>query len=248
MLLDIFFYVALFGGVGLAIYSVYRRITKVDPDTAGYVYNGKTWVTWVFVLVTFSILFYVFIEPIPLISGKPSYRPEWNMFFLFFIALLLYICYSVIAFVPATAEELEERESAGKQVMKSMGSATASVFAVVFATIWTIIKNLPKMVSHILNPFLGTKKIGGKVFNVFGNSIFHSIWALMGIAIVAILAFMVVMFVTLFLSIFGTFALGIFAVVKFVMNNFFYKKPQPVAQAQPVDPQPIEQPQEPSEE
>ena len=248
MLLDIFVYVALFGGVGLAIYSVFRRIKNTDPDTAGYVYNGKQWVTWVFVLVTFAILFYVFIMPIPLLSGQSTYRPDWGWFGLFFYALLLYICYSVIAFVPATADELKESESAGKQVMSSVGTATASVFAVIFSTIWAIILSIPSMISHALNPVLGFKRIGGKLYKIVGNGIHHTLFAILGIAIVAILAFMVIMFATLFFAIFGTFALGIFAVVKFVMNNFFYKKPQPVAQAQPVDPQPIEQPQEPSKE
>ena len=57
MLLDIFVYVALFGGVGLAIYSVYKRIKSTGETTAGYVYNGKTWVTWLFVITVLAILF-----------------------------------------------------------------------------------------------------------------------------------------------------------------------------------------------
>ena len=78
MLFDIFVYVALFGGVGLAIYSVYQRVKNPDPNAAGYVYNGKTWVTWLFVITVLAILFWTFIFPIPFISGQSTYRPEWG--------------------------------------------------------------------------------------------------------------------------------------------------------------------------
>ena len=103
MVLDIIIYIAVFGAIGLAIYSVFKRTKNVDPNVAGYVYNGKPWVTWLFVLTLLAILFYTFVMPIPLISGQISYRPEWSGLGLLAYAIVLYICYSIIAFVPATA-------------------------------------------------------------------------------------------------------------------------------------------------
>ena len=41
-----------------------------------------------------------------------------------------------------------------------------------------------------------------------------------------ILAAVIVMFAAMFLALFGTFALGILAVIKFFKNNVFYKKQQ----------------------
>ncbi|MBO7083873.1 MAG: hypothetical protein J6W30_08510, partial [Bacteroidales bacterium] len=152
MLLDIFVYVALFGGVGLAIYSVYKRVKNPDPYAAGYVYNGKTWVTWLFVITVIAILFFTFIMPLPIISEHRPYRPEWGGLGLLFYAVLLYICYSVIAFVPATAEEVEASKEAGNTVMGTVGTTASSVFKLILATIGAILLAIPKMIGEALNP------------------------------------------------------------------------------------------------
>jgi hypothetical protein len=41
-MLDVLVYVAVIGAPVLAIYSVWRRLKKSDPDTVGYIYNGKS--------------------------------------------------------------------------------------------------------------------------------------------------------------------------------------------------------------
>ena len=224
MLLDILIYVAVFGGIGLAVYSVYKRIKNTGVTTAGYVYNGKTWVTWLFVLSVLAILFYTFIMPIPLISGRATYRPEWGGLGLLFYAVLLYICYSVIAFVPATAEEIEASKAAGNTVMGTMGSTTTEVFKVVLATIGGILAALPGMIGEALNPTLAIKTIGNTVYKVVGTGYMHSIWGILGLALFVLAAFALVMFAATILAIAGTFALGIIAVIKFFKNNVFYKK------------------------
>ena len=219
MLLDVFIYVALFGGVGLAIYSVYKRVKNTDVTTAGYVYNGKTWVTWLFAICVLSILFYTFIMPIPIISGQTTYRPEWGGLGLLFYAILLYVSYSVIAFVPATAEEIEESKAAGNTVMGTVGSTAASMFAVIMSVIGSILAALPGMISEALNPTLAVKTIGNTVYKVVGTGVTHSLMGILGLAFAVIIIFAIIMFAAMILAIFGTFALCIIAVIKFFKNN-----------------------------
>lgn len=226
MLFDIFVYVALFGGVGLAIYSVYKRVKSPDPNAAGYVYNGKTWVTWLFVITVLAILFWTFIFPIPFISGQTTYRPEWGGLGLLFYALLLYISYSVIAFVPATAEEIAASKEAGNTVMGTVGSTASSVFKLILATIGAILLALPKMISEALNPTLAVKTIGNTVYKVVGTGVTHALIGIVVLVFLVIVVAMIVMFAAMILAIFGTFALGILAVIKFFKNNVFYKKQQ----------------------
>ena len=224
MLLDIIVYVAVFGGVGLAIYSVYKRIKNTDANTAGYVYNGKIWVTWLFVLTVLAILFYMFVMPIPLISGRASYRPEWGGLGLLFYSILLYISYSVIAFVPATAEEIEESKAAGNTVMGSVGSTAASVFMVILGAIGGILAALPGMIGEALNPTLAIKTIGNTVYKVVGTGVMDGIYGILGLILGLIIVAALVIFIANVLAIVGTFAIGIIAVVKFFKNNLFYKK------------------------
>ena len=224
MLLDIIVYVAVFGGIGLAIYSVYKRIKSTSATTAGYVYNGKTWVTWLFVLTVLAILFYTFVMPIPLISGRASYRPEWGGLGLLFYAVLLYISYSVIAFVPATAEEIEESKAAGNTVMGSVGSTAASVFMVILGAIGGILAALPGMIGEALNPTLAIKTIGNTVYRVVGTGVMDGIYGILGLIFGLLVVAALIIFVANVLAIVGTFAIGIIAVIKFFKNNVFYKK------------------------
>lgn len=234
MLLDIFVYVALFGGVGLAIYSVYKRVKNPDPNAAGYVYNGKTWVTWLFVITVLAILFFTFIMPLPIISEHRPYRPEWGGLGLLFYAVLLYVCYSVIAFVPATAEEIEASKESGNTVMGTVGSTASSVFKLILGMIGGILLAIPKMIGEALNPTLAIKTIGNTVYKVVGTGVTHAITGIVAMGFLVILAAVAVMFAAMFLALFGTFALGIIAVIKF-FKNIFYKMPQqPVGQQQPV--------------
>ena len=224
MWLDIFVYVAVFGGVGLAIYSVYKRIKNSGETTSGYVYNGKIWVTWLFMICVLSILIYMFVIPIPFISGQTSYRPEWAGFGLLFYAILLYISYSVIAFVPATAEEIEENKAAGNTVMGTVGSTTASLFMVILGTIGGILAALPGMIGEALNPTLAIKTIGNTVYKVVGTGVEHALFGVLGLVLFVVAVIAVIMIAAMIIALFGTFTLGIIAVVKFFKNNVFYKK------------------------
>ena len=182
--------------------------------------------TWLFVVTVLAILFFTFIMPLPIISEHRPYRPEWGGLGLLFYAVLLYICYSVIAFVPATAEEIEASKEAGNTVMGTVGSTTASVFKLILSMIGAILLAIPKMIGEALNPTLAVKTIGNTVYKVVGTGVTHAITGIVVMGFLVILAAVIVMFAAMFLALFGTFALGILAVIKFFKNNVFYKKQQ----------------------
>ena len=224
MLLEIFIYVAVFGAIGLAIYSVYKRIKNTDENTAGYVYNGKMWVTWLFLICVLSILFYVFIMPMPLLSGQTTYHPDWNYLGLAAWAVVLYICYSIIAFVPATAEEIEESKEAGNTVMGTVGATTASMFAVILSAIGSILAALPGMISEALNPTLAIKTIGSRVYRIVGTGVMDGLMGILGLVFAVLVIGAIIMIAAFFIALVGTFVLGIIAIIKFFKNNVFYKK------------------------
>ena len=224
MWLDIIIYVAFFGGVGLAIYSVYKRIKNTGVTTAGYVYNGKMWVTWLFLICVLSILIFTFVLPMPFISEHRPYRPDWSGLLFLFYATLLYISYSVIAFIPATAEEIEESKAAGNTVMGTVGETTASMFKVILGAIGGILAALPGMIGEALNPTLAVKTIGNTVYKVVGTGVEHALFGILGLVFGVIMVGIIIMFASMFLAVFGTFAIGIIAVIKFFKNNVLYKK------------------------
>ena len=224
MWLDIFVYVAFFGGLGLAIYSVYKRIKNTGVTTAGYVYNGKMWVTWLFLICVLSILIFTFVLPMHFISEHRPYRPDWSGLRFLLYAILLYISYSVIAFVPATAEEIEASKAAGNTVMGTIGATTASMFMGILGAIGGILAALPGMIGEALNPTLAIKTIGNTVYRVVGTGVQHALFGILGLVLFVVIVGIVIMFASMFLAVFGTFALGIIAIIKFFKNNVFYKK------------------------
>ena len=234
MWLDILVYVAAIGAPVLAVWAVVKRIKNTDPNIAGYVYNGKKWVTWLLLLCIISALFIGFIMPIPFISGQPSYHPEWGVLGLMLISILLYICYSLIAYVPATAQEIEENKAAGNTVMGALGETTGSMFQVVLGVIVGILAALPSMIKETLNPTLAIKTIGNTVYKIVGTGFVHVVIGIVVLAFLAILVFMLIYLASLVFAILGTFAMGIIAIVKFVINNVILPKKQPADQQQPV--------------
>ena len=115
----------IFAAPALAVYSVFNRMQNLKTDQTGYVYNGKMWVSWLWVISAVGTLFCVFGSP--LITGVTTYIPEWDKLPLLFYGIILYISYIVIAFRPATAEELAEAEKEGNAAINATAAAAASV-------------------------------------------------------------------------------------------------------------------------
>jgi len=169
-------------------------------------------------------LFIGFIMPIPFISGQPSYHPEWGVLGLMLIAILLYICYSLIAYVPATAQEVEESKAAGNSVMGTVGETTVSMFKVILSMIGGILLALPGLIKETLNPTLAIKTIGNTVYRVVGTGFVHVVIGIVVLAFLAIVVFMLIYLASLIFALLGTFAMGIIAIAKFVINNFILPK------------------------
>ena len=182
------------------------------------------WVTWLFLICVLSILIFTFVLPMPFISEHRPYRPDWSGLLFLFYATLLYISYSVIAFVPATAEEIEANKAAGNTVMGTIGSTTASMFMGILGAIGGILAALPGMIGEALNPTLAIKTIGNTVYRVVGTGVQHALFGILGLVLCVVFVGIVIMFASMFLAVFGTFSLGIIAIIKFFKNNVFYKK------------------------
>lgn len=217
MILTIIIIVAMIGAPALAVYSVYRRTKNTNSSTAGYIYNGKEWVAWLLVLSILSSAFFGFI--MPLFDGQDGYHPEWGTLGLMALAIVLYICYAIIAFVPATAQEIRDNQAEGKTVIDSVAASAASIFSIILTAIGAILLALPGMISEALNPTLAIKNIGGTMYRIIGTGFEHAVGGIMGLALVAILAFVIIFFAAAIFAILGTFGIGILAIIKFVKNN-----------------------------
>ncbi|MBO7468624.1 MAG: hypothetical protein J6T37_07665 [Bacteroidales bacterium] len=217
MLLQILIIVAMLGAPALAIFSVFRRIKNNNPNIAGYVYNGKNWVAWLLVFSIIATLFIGFIMPI--FDGREGYHPEWGTLWLILLAVILYICYAIIAFIPASAEEIEESKKAGNTVLGSIGESAVSIFSIIMGVIGATLMALPAMIGEALNPTLAIKNIGGTLYRVVGTGFGYTISGIIALAFIAIIVFVIIYIAALVFAIIGTFAIGLIAIIKFVKNN-----------------------------
>ena len=217
MLLSILIIVAMLGAPALAGFAVFKRIKNNNPDIAGYVYNGKDWVAWILVFSIIASLFIGFVMPI--FDGTKGYHPEWGLLVLILLAVVFYICYAIVAFVPATAEELAESTEAGKTILNSISDSAASIFSVIMGVIGATLAALPAMIGEALNPTLAIKNIGGTLYKVVGTGIGYTVSGILMFAFIAIMVFVLIYFAALVFAIIGTFAIGIIAIIKFVKNN-----------------------------
>ena len=110
----------------LAIYAMIMRSKNKKQGQAGFVYNGKIWVTWVGLIAVLGGLFMIFGTPLIVKKGDLSYRPDWEYITITILAIIEYISYVLVAYRPATAEEIEEAKASGKGAMKMTASAGTS--------------------------------------------------------------------------------------------------------------------------
>ena len=217
MLLSILIIVALIGAPTLAGFAVFKRIKNKNADTAGYVYNGKDWVAWILVFSIIASLFIGFVMPI--FDGQEGYHPEWGLLGLVLLAVVFYICYAIVAFVPATAEEIAASKEAGNTVLGSIGDSAASIFSIIMGVIGATLIALPAMLGEALNPTLAIKNIGGTLYKVVGTGFGYTVGGIVMFAFIAIMVFVLIYLAALIFAIIGTFAIGIIAIIKFVKNN-----------------------------
>ena len=108
----------------LAILAVWLRSVRVTKDTAGYVSNATRFGYWLLVITVMSVI-------ITLIAGffdsQLSFFHNNGLWFLVLLSFLFFLCYYVIAFKPATADQLKEAKENGSMLYETAGIATAGL-------------------------------------------------------------------------------------------------------------------------
>ena len=202
----------------LAIYAMIMRSKNKKQGQAGFVYNGKIWVTWVGLIAVLGGLFMIFGTPLIVKKGDLSYRPDWEYITITILAIIEYISYLLVAYRPATAEEIEEAKASGKGAIKMTASAGTSMFAGILACLGVSVASIPALLYNALNPVQAIKVIGGVTYKVIGTGFSSVVGGFIGIGILlAIIAFILIM-ASQFAVLLGTFALGVIAIVKFIKN------------------------------
>ena len=202
----------------LAIYAMIMRSKNKKQGQAGFVYNGKIWVTWVGLIAVLGGLFMIFGTPLIVKKGDLSYRPNWEYITITILAIIEYISYVLVAYRPATAEEIEEAKASGKGAIKMTASAGTSMFAGILACLGVSVASIPALLYNALNPVQAIKVIGGVTYKVIGTGFSSVVGGFIGIGILlAIIAFILIM-ASQFAVLLGTFALGVIAIVKFIKN------------------------------
>ena len=206
-----------------AILSWVMNIWRVrSGKAAGIIFNGDTWVKWAFLLFVAIILLQVASWWLP---------KDWTWFAILKKDMTIqqklvipvatgvyFLCYFLIAFRPATEEELKKAKGA-KQLAISLASDAASATAGVTGAAGTAATGLLGLVWSMLYPIV---TIGSQTFVYLGvgaAGFFTSMIALIPIVVImAMLGTLVVMVVT-----FLTFIVMVFAsIVKFITNLRFY--------------------------
>ena len=210
--------ISVIGAPLLAVLAVFLRLKKRTPDTAGYVYNGKKWVAWLYGLCVLGVI-------VLLLMGltTSAHKIEWSILWLLLISTLLFACYSIIAFKPVNAEQLADAQKNGNTVLSNIGGAAASMAGALGAALLGVLASLPGMLASALNPVLAIKEIGGVMYKVVGTGFMHMMSGILALVIIAVVVVIVVYTLGLAFALIGTFVLGIIAIIKFVLNYIKYK-------------------------
>lgn len=202
----------------LAIYAIIMRNKNKKQGQAGFVYNGKIWVTWIGLIAVLGGLFLVFGSPLIIKMGVTGYSPDWEYLKITIFAIIEYISYVLVAYRPATVEEIEEAKASGQSAIKMTTSATTSIFSGVLACLGVSVASIPALLYSALNPVQAIKVIGGVTYKVIGTGFSSILGGFVGIGILLALIAMLLLFASVFAVLLGTFTLGVLAIVKFVKN------------------------------
>lgn len=214
-MLDIILTIAVFGAPILAVYAVMQRNKLQDKGHAGFIYDGKIWVSWLWVGSIIGTLYNAFIMPW---ATKGSWDPQWSMLNLIWMSTLLYVSYVMVSYRPATAEEIAEAKASGNGVIETTKEVAASALSGILTAVLASLASIPALLWNALNPVMAIKVIGGVTYKVIGTGFTSIVGGIVGLGILVIMVFMALYFASLIFSLAGTFALGILAVIKFVKN------------------------------
>ena len=203
----------------LAIYAVSKRNKALKKEEVGFVYDGKVWVTWLWTIIVFATLFLVFGTEFVLGAVAldfSNYRPEWDKLWFLLFSTVLYVSYVLIAYRPATAEELEAAKAAGQQPVQVAATAATSIFSTIVACILGVLASIPSLLWNALNPVLAVKVIGGMTYQIIGTGFSSVVGGIVGLGILVALVAMALIFGSLFIVIAGSLVIGGMAIYTFI--------------------------------
>lgn len=214
-MLDIIVTLAVLGAPVAAVYAVMQRNRLLKEGHPGFIYEGKTWVSWIWVLSIIGTLYNAFIMPW-LIDEK--WNPQWGMLNLIWMSTLLYISYVMVSYRPATEEEIEEAKTSGSGVVETTAAVASSAFGGIMAAVLGALGAIPGLLWSALNPVQAIKVIGGVTYQVIGTGFSSILGGIVGLGILAVMVVMGLYFASLLFSLIGTLALGVLAIINFVRN------------------------------
>lgn len=208
----------------LAIITWIMNIRRVrSGKAAGIIFNGNTWVKWLFLLFTGIILLQVASWWLPesWTRGFVIIRRNMSLGQKLVIPLMTgtyFLCYFFIAFRPASAEEVKKAKGAKQLAIDFASSAAAGTTGAASAA-GTAAVGVLGMIWSLLYPIV---TIGGQSFVYLGvnaASFFGALALMIPIVVImAVLGAFVILAVTLL-----TFAVMIIAsILKFITNLRFY--------------------------
>ncbi len=205
------------GGPVLAVYSVVKRRQASQKEQTAFVYNGKVWVTWLWVVNFLSSFFLIFFAPI-IASQGTKFSPDFEKLKIMLLGFFCYMCYVLIAYRPATAQEAEQAKASGDSVFKVATSATKSILSITASCLLGALSSLPFLIHEALNPVLFVKQIGNVTYKFIGTSITAILPGFIVIFLLLAFVAFVLLFGSILLALISTLALGAIAIVKFLKN------------------------------
>lgn len=208
----------------LAIYAVIMRNRTKKPGHAGFVYNGEFWVAWIASIALLGGLFLIF--GLPLLMPD-DYAPEWDKITNILLIIIEYICYVLVAYRPATAEEIEEAKASGQSVIKVTTSATASMFSQILSCLGFFIASIPTLLSKAFSPVLATRVIHGVTYKLVGTGLSSIVGGFIGNLIIFVIFISVSLILASTLAVLiGVFLISLLTIATFVMNMIHSKQVQ----------------------
>ncbi len=205
----------------LAALEVIRRNKSMKEGEVGFVYNGKKWVTWIWVACFFANIYLLFI--VPLFKPGVSCAPDWQFLKPLFMSIVFYLSYTLVSYRPATAQEIQEAKSTGENVLDYTKNATQSTFGILMSTLLGVLGVMPTILYHTLNPVLAIKEINGVLYQVVGG-LPTIAGGLMALCIVVMFVVITIYVASAFIVFAGMISLAVITIVKYFMNKRKYAK------------------------
>ena len=234
---DILFLILLALPIGVAVIALIQRFAKRRDDaTAGYVYNGRRWVAWVFVAIVASwVSLYVGNKVGG--SGGSQLIPSFNkdniaLLILFFGLPVLYmISYVLVAFRPATAEQVAEAKGKKSLVVDMTGKAAAGLWGGFVAMLAAFGAGL----MMVLNPIHIISQVGNTITYVKGG-MGASLMNLVAFGFLIVIVILIVFFVAWFAAYTGSIVLGLAVIVRYLLNLIIFRNgPRPGSGVKLID-------------